>query len=137
LKGRSHDPEGFGAECVRASFSWHRGPVVGAAHVVLARDRVVEWQTFGLADRERRQRVDRDMVFHWRSITKTLTAVAIIQLRDQGKLSLDDPIVRYVPELVRIHTNYGPISQITLRQLLSHTSGFQGPTWPYRDDSKP
>jgi CubicO group peptidase (beta-lactamase class C family) len=112
-------------------------PIVGAAYVVLERDRIVEWQTVGLADREPRQRVDRDTIFHWGSITKTLTAVAIMQLRDQGKVSLDDPIVRYVPELVRIHTDHGPIAQVTLRHLLSHSSGFQGPTWPYRDDAKP
>jgi CubicO group peptidase (beta-lactamase class C family) len=112
-------------------------PIVGASYVVLERDRIVDWQTFGLADREPQQRVDRDTIFHWGSITKTLTAVGIMQLRDQGKLSLDDPILKYVPELTRIHTDHGPIAQVTLRHLLSHSSGFQGPTWPYRDDSKP
>jgi CubicO group peptidase (beta-lactamase class C family) len=123
----------------RAAFETYVGsdPIVGAAYVVLERDRVIDWQTFGQADREPSQRADRDTVFHWGSITKTLTAVAIMQLRDQGKLTLDDPIVRYVPELVRIHTDHGPIAQVTLRHLLSHSSGFQGPTWPYRDDSKP
>jgi CubicO group peptidase (beta-lactamase class C family) len=92
-------------------------PIVGAAYVVLERDRVIDWQTFGQADRAQQQRVDRDTIFHWGSITKTLTAVAIMQLRDQKKLSLDDPIVKYVPELVRIHTDYGPISQVTPRHL--------------------
>jgi CubicO group peptidase (beta-lactamase class C family) len=112
-------------------------PIVGAAYVVLERDRVTDWQSFGLADREPQQRVDRDTIFHWGSITKTLTAVGIMQLRDQGKLSLDDSIVKYVPELTRLHTDHGPIAQVTLRHLLSHSSGFQNPTWPYRDDSKP
>jgi CubicO group peptidase (beta-lactamase class C family) len=136
----AHAPDGTTPlQRLHAAFAAYMNsdPVVGAAYVVMERDRVIDWQTFGMADREQQQRVDRDTVFHWGSITKTLTAVAILQLRDQGKLSLDDPIVRYVPELVRIHTDYGPISQVTLRHLLSHTGGFQGPTWPYRDDSKP
>ena len=111
--------------------------IVGASFVIVERGRVIAWHATGMADREANQAVDRDTIFHWGSITKTLTAVAIMKLRDQGKLSLDDSITKYVPELVRVHSDYGPVSQVTLRQLLSHSSGFQGPTWPYRDESKP
>src|ERR1051326_7179458 len=74
---------------------------------------------------------------YWASITKTLTAVAIMQLRDRGKLSLDDPILKYVPELKRVHGEDDWISRVTLRHLLSHSAGFQSPPWSYRDDSKP
>jgi CubicO group peptidase (beta-lactamase class C family) len=56
-----------------------------------------------------------------------------MQLRDRGKLSLDDPIVKYVPELTRIHSQNNAISRVTIRDLLSHTGGFQGPTWPYTE----
>lgn len=111
--------------------------IVGAAYVVVDNGRVVEWHSTGMADRELKQPVDQNTIFHWGSITKTLTAVAVMQLRDRHQLSLDDSITRYVPELVRIHSNYGPVSKVTLRQLLSHSAGFQGPTWPYRDDTKP
>lgn len=111
--------------------------IVGASYVVVRDERVVERHSLGQADRESNQSVDEHTIFHWGSITKTLTAVAIMQLRDSGKLSLDDSIARYVPELNRIHTDHGPVSQVTLRHLLSHTSGFQNPTWPYRDDDKP
>ena len=41
-------------------------------------------------------------IYHWGSITKTLTAIAILQLRDRGRLSLDDHITRYLPELRRV-----------------------------------
>jgi len=51
------------------------------------------------------------------SITKTMTAIAVLQLRDEGRLDLDDPIGRFVPE-----TGY---AAATLRSLLSHTSGMQ------------
>ena len=70
-------------------------------------------------------------MYHWASITKTLTAIAILQLRDRGRLTLDDPIVRYVPELRQVHDEFGSIDDVTLRMLLSHCAGFQNPTWPY------
>jgi len=111
--------------------------VVGASYVVLERGQITVAHNIGMADRDRGQPVDPNTVFHWASITKTLTAVAVMQLRDRGRLSLDDPIVKYVPELRRVHSEGGAIERVTLRHLLSHSSGFQSPTWPYRDDSKP
>jgi CubicO group peptidase (beta-lactamase class C family) len=111
--------------------------IVGAGYVIVKDGQAIEWHLSGMSDRDLKQPVDHSTIFHWGSITKTLTAVAVMQLRDQGKLSLDDSITKYVPELVRIHSDYGPVSQVTLRQLLSHSAGFQGPTWPYRDETKP
>ena len=108
--------------------------VVGGS-VVLVRDgRVIAHHERGLADRAPGPNVavDERTIFHYGSITKTLTAVAIMQLRDRGLLSLDDPITRYVPELRQVHNQYGPMDAITIRMLLSHSSGFQNPTWPYR-----
>jgi len=111
--------------------------IVGAAYVMVSENQVTEPHTLGMADLEARQPVNSNTIFHWASITKTLTAVAIMQLRDRGKLSLDDPIVKYVPELTRVHSDDNSIGRVTLRHLLSHTAGFQSPTWPYRDDTKP
>lgn len=110
--------------------------VAGASFVVLDREQIIARHNAGMADRDRNQPVDANTIFHWASITKTLTAVAVMQLRDRGRLSLDDPIVKYVPELRRVHSEGGAIERVTLRHLLSHSSGFQTPTWPYRDDSK-
>ncbi|MEK6335163.1 MAG: serine hydrolase domain-containing protein [Acidobacteriota bacterium] len=111
--------------------------IVGASYVIVKDGRTIEWHPLGMADRESNQPVDQNTIFHWGSITKTLTAVAVMQLRDQGRISLDDSITKYVPELVRVHSDYGPVSLVTLRQLLSHSAGFQDPTWPYRDETKP
>ncbi len=72
--------------------------------------------------------MDSNTIFHYGSITKTLVAVTILQLRDRGKLRLDDPILKYVPELARVH---GPVERITLKHLLNHSSGLQNPTWPW------
>ena len=78
--------------------------------------------------------IDNDTAYNWASITKTMTAIAILQLRDRGKLSLDDPAVRYVPELREVHDAFGAIDAITIRQLLSHSAGFRNPTWPWDCD---
>jgi CubicO group peptidase (beta-lactamase class C family) len=108
--------------------------VVGAGTVFLKNGRVVARYDTGFADRSANVRVDDQSIYHWGSITKTLTAISIMQLRDRGKLSLDDKIVRYVPELRTMHDPYGMMDSITLRMLLSHTAGFQNGTWPYGND---
>jgi CubicO group peptidase (beta-lactamase class C family) len=91
----------------------------------------------GEARQDTHQRVDAETAYNWASITKTFTAIAILQLRDRGQLSLDDPAVRYVPELRQVHDAYGPIEDITIRNLLTHSAGFRNPTWPWDcDDAK-
>jgi CubicO group peptidase (beta-lactamase class C family) len=106
--------------------------VVGGA-VVLVRDgRIEAHAEHGYGDRAQGIPLGPDAIFHWGSVTKTLTAVAVLQLRDRGQLSLDDPITRWVPELGQVHNPFGTMDRVTLRMLLSHTSGFQNPTWPYR-----
>lgn len=107
------------------------GAVVGAGAMLLRDGRIAARFHYGLADRERRQPVTDSTLFHYGSITKTLTAVAVMQLRDRGLLSLDDPVTRWVPEIRRLHNPFGSMDAITVRMLLSHSAGFQGPTWPY------
>lgn len=108
--------------------------VVGASYIVLDKGRITESHNVGMADESVRQAVDDKTIFHWASVSKTFTAVAIMQLRDRGKLSLDDPIIKYVPELTRVHSENNDIAKVTIRHLLSHSSGFQDRTWPYTDD---
>ena len=108
--------------------------VVGASVALIKNGQVVKQLNTGFADRAANVRTDDQTIYHWGSITKALTAISIMQLRDRGKLSLDDKIVRWVPELHAIHDPYGMMDSITLRMLLSHTAGFQNPTWPYGND---
>jgi CubicO group peptidase (beta-lactamase class C family) len=91
-------------------------------------------ETYGFADLETGRRVDEDTIFHWGSITKTFTGIAIMQLRDRGLLSLDDPVVHYIPELRQVHNPFGDMREITIRHLMSHSAGFRGPTWPWGGD---
>lgn len=91
---------------------------------------------FGVMRNGTHQRVDAETAYNWASITKTMTAIAILQLRDRGKLSLDDPAVRYVPELRQVHDEFGPVDAITIRDLLTHSAGFRNPTWPWDCDDQ-
>jgi CubicO group peptidase (beta-lactamase class C family) len=129
--GAAQDPAGWEA-LVRAFDAYAaRDSIVGASLIVARRGRVTARHDMGWADRDRRQRADSNTIYHWGSITKTLTAVAVMQLRDRGRLSLDDPVTRYVPELRQVHDPWGSMDDVTIGMLLSHSAGFQGPTWPW------
>jgi CubicO group peptidase (beta-lactamase class C family) len=109
-----------------------RNGIVGSSPVLIDGDQTVFQDFYGLQCLKPAQPVDGNTTYHWASITKTFTAIAIMQLRDRGLLSLDDPIVKYVPELSAVHDTYGPISAITIGQIMSHSAGFRDPTWPWR-----
>jgi len=105
--------------------------VVGGSILYMRDGKIIARHNAGYADRETKRLVDDNTIYHWGSITKMLTAIAILQLRDEGKLSLDDKVTRWVPELRRVHDPYGRIDDITIRMLLNHSAGFQASTWPY------
>ena len=73
--------------------------VPGAAWGVIVDGRLVHSGAVGVRDAETKAPVDANTVFRIASMTKSFTALAILKLRDDGKLSLDDPAERYVPEL--------------------------------------
>ncbi len=112
--------------------------IVGSGFVLMQDTQILGKEFFGLACREENcaqiRTVNEDTIFHWASITKTFTAIAIMQLRDRGLLSLDDSIVKYVPELRAVHNSFGKMEDITIRQLLTHSAGFRGGTWPWGGD---
>ena len=108
-----------------------RDSIVGASIAFIRDGQIVDRHYYGYADRARGRRVDDATIFHYGSITKTLTAIAIMQLRDRGRLSLDDRVTNYVPELRSVHNEFGSMDSITIRMLLTHSAGFQNPTWPY------
>ena len=108
--------------------------IVGSSLVFVADGRVAHKTVVGYQDRATRRPVDDETIYHWASVTKTLTGIAIMQLRDRGRLSLDDPAVKYVPELREIHNPYGDVAQVTVRTLMSHSSGLRAGTWPWGGD---
>jgi CubicO group peptidase (beta-lactamase class C family) len=110
--------------------------IVGGGIAVVHSQEPASQYFFGFVRNGANQRVDAGTAYNWASITKTMTAIAILQLRDRGRLSLDDPAVQYVPELRQVHDEFGPVDAITIRDLLTHSAGFRNPTWPWDcDDS--
>jgi CubicO group peptidase (beta-lactamase class C family) len=102
----------------------HRLP--GMAAGVVHEDALVWSGGPGFADIASRRCGDTGTLYRIASITKTFTATAIMQLRDAGRLHLDDPVVAYVPELRTAGSPFGAIETVTIRRLLSHESGLMG-----------
>jgi D-alanyl-D-alanine carboxypeptidase len=90
--------------------------VTGAAVGVYQNGTLLVVKTYGLRDVAKNLPVDADTRFEIGSVTKQFTAAAILQLQEQGKLSIDDPIAKYLPA-------FPHASEITLRQLLNQISG--------------
>ncbi len=78
---------------------------------------------FGLVDIEAPNRADADTVYLWFSMTKLVTATAVLQLADRGQLDLDSPVVSLVPEFPERDGG----SRVTSRHLLSHSAGLANP----------
>lgn len=128
----AQSPPGWG-DATEAFDALVRTDSVAGGSLVFVRDgRIAVRHDVGFQDRAGGIAMGERAIMHWGSVTKTLTAVVIMQLRDRGLLSLDDPITRWVPELRQVHNPFGSMDGITLRMLLSHSSGFQNPTWPWR-----
>lgn len=94
----------------------------GAAVAVVEAGKVVHRQGYGLANLEWRIPIEPDTVFRLASITKQFTATAIMMLQEEGKLSVDDPLTKFLPDY--------PTSghEILVHHLLTHTSGIKSYT---------
>jgi CubicO group peptidase (beta-lactamase class C family) len=97
--------------------------VPGAVTVVATRHSVLRMNAQGWADPEHKSFMRVDSIFWIASMSKPITAIAVLMLMEDGKLSLDDPIAKYVPELAGLKTADGKTPRITIRHLLTHTSG--------------
>jgi CubicO group peptidase (beta-lactamase class C family) len=101
-----------------------REHVPGAAWGIIADGALVHIGTAGYRDVRSKAPVTDDTVFRIASMTKSFTAMAILKLREEGKLALDDPAERYVPELKSLQYPTSDSPRITIRHLLSHATGF-------------
>ncbi len=95
----------------------------GAAAGVVHGDELAWLGTIGFADVAARRPTRPETLFRIASITKTFTGTAIMQLRDAGRLDLDDPAVAYLPELRRAVSPFTGIEAVTIRRMLAHESG--------------
>lgn len=102
--------------------------VSGVALALIKDGRILLEKGYGLRDLESHAPVTTATVFNIGSISKSFTALGITQLVDQQKVELDTPVVTYLPDL---RLSDPRVAQVTLRQLLSHTSGLPADAqWP-------
>ncbi len=104
------------------------GEVAGAVACVVDGERVLQSVTAGFADREAARPMGMDTLFWIASMTKPVTACAVMMLLEEGKLELDAPVSVYLPEFSGLKTADGRPVVPTLRQMLTHTSGMEEPT---------
>ena len=95
----------------------------GAAAGVVHGDELAWAAGAGFADTGTRVTSDPGTLYRIASITKTFTGTAVMQLRDAGRLDLDDPAVKYLPELRGAVSPFAAIEAVTIRRMLSHESG--------------
>jgi len=110
----------------RARAFVHEECLPGAAVGVVTRAGLVWAGAAGFADLATARRPDADTLYRIASNTKVFTAIGIMQLRDEGRLRLDDPLVVHLPEFAAVTNPFGPIEDVTIRRLLTHESGLQG-----------
>ncbi|MGH9722914.1 MAG: serine hydrolase domain-containing protein, partial [Bryobacteraceae bacterium] len=85
---------------------------------------LVHVKSFGVRDRSSKDAVTPGTAFRIASMTKSFTALAILKLRDEGKLSLEDPVAKWIPEFARMNYPTRDTAPIRVRQLLTHGAGF-------------
>jgi CubicO group peptidase (beta-lactamase class C family) len=108
-----------------------QGKIPGGVTMMARHGKVIHLKAVGMADREEKKRMQTDAIFRIASMTKPITSVAILMLYDQGKLGLDDPVSKYIPEFKnpQLLVSVDPLKtepadrEITIRHLLTHTSG--------------
>jgi len=121
----------FGGEEVRSVLqSLVDGKAIpGAVTIVATKDEILDYEAVGFADIEEKIPMQKDALFMIASQTKTMTAVAFMILVDEGKVSLDDPVSKYIPEFAELKVKNEdtsltrPKTEILIHHLLSHSGG--------------
>jgi CubicO group peptidase (beta-lactamase class C family) len=98
--------------------------VPGAAWAIVVDGELAHAGSTGVRDVPSKSPVTPDTVFRIASMTKSFTAMSILKLRDEGKLSLDDPAEKYVPEMKTLAYPTSDSPRISIRHLMSHAEGF-------------
>jgi CubicO group peptidase (beta-lactamase class C family) len=97
--------------------------VAGVVTLIATRDKALYLEAAGFADIAAKGPMRTNAIFWIASMTKPITATAVLMLQDEGKLSVNDPVAKYLPELGDMKTADGKSANLTLSHLLTHTSG--------------
>jgi CubicO group peptidase (beta-lactamase class C family) len=106
----------------------------GIVTLVARNGRIVDWQTYGLRDREQKLPMEKDTIVRMYSMSKVISSVAVMVLVEENRLKLTDPVGKYLPKLEKMKVFVGGSAkkpklvdatrQITVKDLLTHTAGF-------------
>ncbi len=96
--------------------------LAGAITIVADKDRILHKDMQGFADIENKQPLADDTLFWIASMSKPVTGVAMMMMVEQGKVVLDDPVEKYLPEFKNLKNKDGEHVAVTVKQLLTHTS---------------
>jgi len=110
------------------------GAIVG-----IVKDQKLVWtKSYGYANLDTKEKIQPETMFAIASNTKMFTAIAIMKLRNQGLLNLDDPVYQYVPEFTKLQSyeNAQP-DKVTIRHILTHTSGLPVEPWYFNWKERP
>ena len=98
------------------------------SYAIMQNGKIVCSDAIGVIDKTNNQPVTTDCTFNVCSISKIYCTVAVMQLVDENKISLDDPVIKYVPEFKMQDQRY---KNITIRMCLDHSSGLPGTQWKH------
>jgi CubicO group peptidase (beta-lactamase class C family) len=97
--------------------------IAGAVTLVATPERILHLDAIGKADVAGDKPMHTDSIFWIASMTKPITGTAVMMLQEEGKLSVEDPVGKYLPEFNDLKTRGGKPGQLLIRHLLTHTSG--------------
>lgn len=100
-----------------------RNEIAGAVTVVVRKNKILHLEGSGFADVATRRPMTADTLFWIASMTKPITGTAVLMLQDEGKLKVSDPVAKYLPEFAQLRTPSGKPANLSIAQLLTHTSG--------------
>ncbi|MBI4326244.1 MAG: beta-lactamase family protein [Chloroflexi bacterium] len=100
-----------------------KNEIAGAITVIVTKDKTLHLESTGFADVATKRPMTPDTLFWIASMTKPVTGAAILKLQDEGKLNVADPVAKYLPEFASLKTPSGQPANLTISQILTHTSG--------------
>ncbi|HUQ72801.1 MAG TPA: serine hydrolase domain-containing protein [Planctomycetaceae bacterium] len=114
------------------------GKISGAVTLVATKDRVVHVAAVGQVDIGQQRTMQPDAIFRVASMTKLVTATALMQLVAEGKVQVSDPVAKYIPAFANQTVKEGqgtrPLAKpVTIQQVLTHTAGLSNPRAPQTD----
>jgi len=113
-----------------------KNEIAGAVTVVVTKDKLLHLESTGFADVAAKRPMTPDTLFWIASMTKPVTGTAILMLQDEGKLKVADPVAKYLPEFAKLKTPSGKPANLTITQILTHTSGLGEASGPEAQQAK-